>query len=230
MAVDNDHARLGHPRQGSTPASHMWARQLPVNFQANRKEEEKGQLAGHAAWSFCSRKTRPEHGGTRPGTGPPSARPCRSCRDLNHGRPHTFESPDLLERPAHAASCRRRVASQAPPPRRAAMSRRRGGGQRARVEVHAALRGSVGRHPTAGTPPRRSSRESRPALRKTPLRQPVIQRPRRACGTGILRGRARGNRRRGREQRGRIFSRRFTKFPSAGTRRLRPWYILEKGR
>ena len=34
MAVDNDHARSGHPRQGPTPASHVWAGQL--NPQANR--------------------------------------------------------------------------------------------------------------------------------------------------------------------------------------------------
>ena len=34
MAVDNDHARSEHLRQGSTPASHVWTRQL--NSQANR--------------------------------------------------------------------------------------------------------------------------------------------------------------------------------------------------
>ncbi len=38
MAVDNDHARSGHTRQGSTQASHVWARQL--NSQANRTEKE----------------------------------------------------------------------------------------------------------------------------------------------------------------------------------------------
>ncbi len=51
MAVDNDHARSGHPRQGLTPASHVWAGQL--NSQANRTEKETGKLAGRATCSFC---------------------------------------------------------------------------------------------------------------------------------------------------------------------------------
>jgi hypothetical protein len=52
MAVDNDHARSEHPRQGSTPASHVWTRQL--NSQANRTEkrrshDERGSLAAGRA-------------------------------------------------------------------------------------------------------------------------------------------------------------------------------------
>ena len=39
MAVDNDHARSEHPRQGSTPASYVWTRQL--NSQANRTEKRR---------------------------------------------------------------------------------------------------------------------------------------------------------------------------------------------
>ena len=46
MAVDNDHALSEHPRQGSTPASHVWTRQL--NSQANRTEKrQESFLAVH---------------------------------------------------------------------------------------------------------------------------------------------------------------------------------------
>jgi hypothetical protein len=41
MAVDNDHARSEHPRQGSTPASHVWTRQL--NSQAIGTGEKEGK-------------------------------------------------------------------------------------------------------------------------------------------------------------------------------------------
>jgi hypothetical protein len=42
MAVDNDHARSEHPRQWSTPASHVWARQM--NSQANRTKKRRGSF------------------------------------------------------------------------------------------------------------------------------------------------------------------------------------------
>ncbi len=44
MAVDNDHARSGHPWQGSTPASHVWARQLNSK-QIGRKKRRESLLA-----------------------------------------------------------------------------------------------------------------------------------------------------------------------------------------
>ncbi len=65
MAVDNDHARLEHPRQGSTPASHVWTRQL--NSQANRTEKRRECFLAVQHGGFGNAKTWPEHGGTRPG-------------------------------------------------------------------------------------------------------------------------------------------------------------------
>jgi len=65
MAVDNDHARSEHPRQGSTPASHVWTRQL--NSQANRTEKRRESFLAVQHGGFGNAKTWPEHGGTRPG-------------------------------------------------------------------------------------------------------------------------------------------------------------------
>ena len=65
MAVDNDHARSEHPQQGSTPASHVWTRQL--NSQANRTEKRRESFLAVQHGGFGNAKTWPEHGGTRPG-------------------------------------------------------------------------------------------------------------------------------------------------------------------
>ncbi len=70
MAVDSDHARSEHPRQGSAPASHVWTRQL--NSQPNRTEKRQESFLAAAAvqhGGFGNAKTWPEHGGlgTRPG-------------------------------------------------------------------------------------------------------------------------------------------------------------------
>ena len=54
MAVDNDHARSGHPRQGSTPASYVWARQL--KSQANRTEKRRESLLAVQPWPFVNAK------------------------------------------------------------------------------------------------------------------------------------------------------------------------------
>ena len=87
MAVDNDHARSGHPRQGSTPASHVWARQL--NSQTNRTEKRWESLLAVQHGRFVNAK--PGLSMEEPDLEQvlPSTRPSRSCRDLNHGRPST---------------------------------------------------------------------------------------------------------------------------------------------
>ena len=54
MAVANDHARLGHPQQGSTPASHVWARQL--NSKADRTEKRRESLLAVQHWPFANAK------------------------------------------------------------------------------------------------------------------------------------------------------------------------------
>ncbi len=54
MAVDNDHAPSGHPRQGSTPASHVWARQL--NSQAKRTEKRRESLLAVQHGPFVNAK------------------------------------------------------------------------------------------------------------------------------------------------------------------------------
>ncbi len=65
MAVDNGHARSEQPRQGSTPASHVWTRQL--NFQANRTEKRRESILAVQHGGFGNARTWPEHGGTGPG-------------------------------------------------------------------------------------------------------------------------------------------------------------------
>jgi hypothetical protein len=67
MAADNDHARSEQLRQGSTPASHVWTRQL--NSQANRPEKRRESFLAVQHGVFGNAKTWPEHGGTRPGIG-----------------------------------------------------------------------------------------------------------------------------------------------------------------
>jgi hypothetical protein len=84
MVLDNDHARSEHPRQGSTPASHVWTRQLKLlNSQANRTEKRRESFLAVQHGGFVNAKTWPEHGGTRP----PNTCPSRAYRDLNHGQP-----------------------------------------------------------------------------------------------------------------------------------------------
>ena len=85
MAVDN-HARSEHPRQGSTPASHVWARQL--NSQANMTEKRWEGLLAVQHWPFVNANgLSMEYPDLEQVL--PSTRPSRSCRDLNHGRPYT---------------------------------------------------------------------------------------------------------------------------------------------
>jgi hypothetical protein len=64
-SVDNGHARSEHPLQGSTPASHVWTRQL--NSQATRMEKRQESFLAVQPGGFVNAKTWPEHGGTRPG-------------------------------------------------------------------------------------------------------------------------------------------------------------------
>ena len=55
MTVDNDHARAGHPRQGSSPASHVFGLET-AQVSRNHDGKEMGQLAGRAPCSlffFC---------------------------------------------------------------------------------------------------------------------------------------------------------------------------------
>ena len=106
MAVDNDHARSGHPRQGSTPASHVWARQL--NSQTNRTEKRWESLLAVQHGRFVNAK--PGLSMEEPDLEQvlPSTRPSRSCRDLNHGRPSTgwdtILKPDFLVRESQLSS------------------------------------------------------------------------------------------------------------------------------
>jgi hypothetical protein len=65
MAVDKNHARLEHHLQGSTPASHVWTRQL--NSQAIRTEKRRESFLAVQHGGFVNAKTWPAHGGTRPG-------------------------------------------------------------------------------------------------------------------------------------------------------------------
>ncbi len=52
MAVDNDHARSKHPRQGSTPASHVWTRQPKAGLSIEEPDLE--QSYQHLPISFMS--------------------------------------------------------------------------------------------------------------------------------------------------------------------------------
>jgi hypothetical protein len=59
MVVDNDHARSEHPRQASTPASHVWTRQL--NSQANRIEKRRESFLAVQHGGFVNTKTSHVH-------------------------------------------------------------------------------------------------------------------------------------------------------------------------
>jgi hypothetical protein len=88
MAVDNAHARSEHPRQGSTPASHVRTRQL--NSQANRTEKRRESFLAVQHGGFGNAKRglsmeEPDLEWSSQHLRPIS--PSRSCRDLNHRQP-----------------------------------------------------------------------------------------------------------------------------------------------